>query len=93
MNKADRAYLDAVARDGCLLCAILGTPGTPGEIHHQRTGIGAGRRATHRQTVCLCFEHHRGATGLHGLGRKAFEKRYGITELDLIERTTRSVKQ
>jgi hypothetical protein len=35
--------------------------------------------------IPLCPEHHRGKTGLHGLGTKGFPKYYGYTELDLLE--------
>ena len=42
-------------------------------------------RASHYDTIPLCPEHHRGNSGLHGLGRKAFERRYTITELELLE--------
>jgi hypothetical protein len=37
--------------------------------------------------IGLCREHHRGDTGIHGLGRKAFEKKYELTEEDLLEKT------
>jgi hypothetical protein len=37
--------------------------------------------------IGLCREHHRGDTGIHGLGRKAFEKKYGLTEEDLLAYT------
>jgi hypothetical protein len=33
----------------------------------------------------LCVEHHRGATGLHGLGTKGFSKHYGYDEADLLK--------
>lgn len=46
-----------------------------------------GKRAAHTSGIPLCYEHHRGNTGIHGLGRKAFEREYGITELELIEKT------
>jgi hypothetical protein len=35
--------------------------------------------------IPLCPEHHRGKTGLHGLGTKGFPKHYGYDELDLLE--------
>ena len=76
-----------VAELGCAICRLLGYGITPAEVHHQRTGMGAGKRAIHYQTIPLCPEHHRGATGLHGLGRKAFERTYGVTELELVEQT------
>jgi hypothetical protein len=35
--------------------------------------------------IPLCPEHHRGKTGLHGLGTKGFPKHWGFTELELLE--------
>jgi hypothetical protein len=37
--------------------------------------------------IPLCPEHHRGSTGLHGLGTKGFEKEYGYDEADLLNDT------
>ena len=37
--------------------------------------------------IGLCREHHRGDTGIHGLGRRAFEKAYQVTEEELLEIT------
>ncbi len=89
---AERAYLSRVADLGCILCRRLRYGNTPAEIHHARTGTGAGRRASHYNTIGLCAEHHRGNTGLHGMGRKAFEREYGVTELELVEQTKREAK-
>lgn len=44
-------------------------------------------RASDYLTVPLCPEHHQGATGIHGLGRRAFERTYRLTELDLLAMT------
>lgn len=85
MKKSEREHLNWLAEQGCIICARLGYPGTPAEIHHIRTHTGAGRRASHFDTLPLCPEHHRGNTGIHGLGRKAFERRYGVTELELLD--------
>jgi hypothetical protein len=35
----------------------------------------------------LCAEHHRGNTGVHGLGTKGFVKHYGITQQELLDWT------
>ena len=35
-------------------------------------------------TIPVCVEHHRGASGIHGLGRKGFYARYKVGELDLL---------
>jgi hypothetical protein len=37
--------------------------------------------------IPLCPEHHRGKTGLHGLGTKGFPKHYGYDEADLLNDT------
>lgn len=39
----------------------------------------------------LIADHHRGNVGLHGMGRKAFERHYGVTELELVEQTRRAI--
>lgn len=76
-----------VASLGCVICRMLSLGKTPAEVHHARTGVGAGRRASDFDTIPLCFYHHRGQGGFHSLGRKAFEREYGVTELDLVEKT------
>lgn len=92
MTKAEREHLARVAEIGCILCARLGYPGTPAEVHHIRTHTGAGRRASHFDTVPLCPEHHRGNTGIHGMGRKAFERHYQVTELALLTETNKIIQ-
>lgn len=84
MTKAERAHLSAVAELGCILCARLGTPGTPAEIHHPRDGQGMSQRAPHSEAIGLCAYHHRSSEGFHGLGRRGFEATYGVTERELL---------
>lgn len=88
-TKAERQHMNAQSESGCILCRFLGYGNTPAEIHHIRHGMGAGQRNSHLMTIPLCPEHHRGATGYHGLGRRAFERMYGTTELDLFGMTER----
>lgn len=85
MKKAERAHLSQIAEQGCVLCLHLGYGRTPAEIHHLRSGMGMGQRNNNMNVIPLCPEHHRGNTGFHGLGRRAFERKYGVTELDLLE--------
>lgn len=85
MTREEKQYLDALADLGCAVCRRMGCPGTPAEIHHPREGVGGARRASHWQAIPLCPEHHRGRTGVHGLGTKGFPKRWGFTEADLQE--------
>lgn len=66
-------------------CAVCGAHGV--HVHHIRTGIGMGRRASDLDTIPLCPEHHQGNTGIHGMGRKAWERHIGKTELQLLKET------
>lgn len=77
----EKKWLDKV---GGLPCCVCGKQ--PVELHHIRTNKGMSVRASHYEVLPLCTGCHRGDLGLHGLGRKAFEKKYGITELELLEK-------
>lgn len=76
-----------VASLGCIVCASLGYGSTEAEVHHVREGQGMAQRASGFLSVPLCPEHHRGATGLHGLGERGFERRYRMDEMDLLAKT------
>ena len=80
MNKHDRLYLAKLAGLGCILC------GSPACIHHLRSGMGMGQRNTHDRAIPLCHFHHQGKEGIHTLGTKTWQKKYG-TELELLEKT------
>lgn len=58
---AERRHLNRVAAEGCLVC------GADAEIHHVKVPGRIGNR-DHRFVAPLCPEHHRGNTGIHGLG-------------------------
>ena len=85
----EKKHMSAAAELGCAVCRRMGYEGTPAEIHHKRAGTGAGRRASHMEVIPLCPLHHRGATGLHGLGTKGFAKHWGFDEDDLLKDTQR----
>lgn len=86
-TKAVKQHMGRVADLGCILCRVLGYGQTPAELHHPRRGTGMGQRAPDEDCIPLCPEHHRGNTGLHGLGTKGFTERYGCTEADLLNHT------
>lgn len=90
-TKAEKAHMGRVAELGCAICRMLGYGPTPAEVHHRRTAVGGGKRAPHVDTLPLCPEHHRGNTGLHGMGRKAWERHFGVTEVELIEQTKKAL--
>lgn len=87
MTKAEKAHMSRVAALGCALCRRLGQGETPCELHHIREGQGMSQRASDFLVIGLCPEHHRGASGLHGLGSRGFERRYGVDELGLLAET------
>ena len=84
MKKDEKNALNKIAELGCILCAtILGFEGTPSELHHIRR-YGGKRSAS--PVIPLCPEHHRGNSGVHGLGHKGFANKWGVTEEELLER-------
>lgn len=91
MKKDEKKHLSQVASLGCSVCRRLGFLGTPAEIHHIRAGQGWGR-SSHFDAIPLCPEHHRGRTGVHGLGTKGFVKHYGFTEQELLDEVRELLK-
>lgn len=87
MSAASKRHMGRVAGLGCVICRRLGYGETPAEVHHARDGVGAAQRNSDWMTMPLCPEHHRGASGVHGLGVRAFERTYGTTELELVAET------
>ena len=85
MNKAQKEHYDRVARLGCGVCRSLGydTADVGCEIHHIRR---AGRRDS-SPVIGLCTMHHRGSDGIHGMGRRAWEKKFALTEENLLQQT------
>lgn len=87
-TKAEKEHYAKVANIGCSLCRYLGYGESPPELHHIRR---AGKRSN-APVIPLCPEHHRGNTGIHGLGRKAFEREYKVTEEQLLELTEKLIE-
>ena len=88
-TKDEKNYMARVARLGCILCStVLGYEDSPAEIHHIRR---AGVRAT-SPIIPLCPAHHRGNDGIHGLGRKGFERKWNVTEETLLQKTKQSLE-
>lgn len=80
-TKEQRKHFDRVARIGCILCKKQGYEDSPAVLHHIRR---AGKRSN-APVVPLCVSHHTGDAGIHGLGRKRFEREYSVTEEELLE--------
>ena len=83
-TKAEKEHYAKIAKLGCSLCRYLDYGFTECEIHHIRRF--GGKRAN-APVIGLCPEHHRGNTGVHGLGAKGFEKHYQIGQEELLELT------
>ena len=90
-SKSEKIALNKIAELGCILCSsILGFEGTPAELHHIRR-YGNVRAAS--PVIPLCPEHHRGNSGVHGLGHKGFAAKWGITEEELLERVNQRLRK
>jgi hypothetical protein len=87
MSKEESAFIDRAIEFGCLLTYVkFGIAGTPAEWHHARTGTGGGCRSVHTRGFALAPRFHRNSNeGLHVMGRKAWERHFGVTELDLVD--------
>lgn len=83
MSIASAKHLGNVASAGCVIGnRKLGQCSGRLELHH--VAEGSGERSDYA-TVGLCEEHHRGQSGIHGLGSKAFLRLYKLpTEYHLL---------
>ena len=90
MTKHGKTHtFNKIAELGCILCSeVLGFTGTPSELHHIRRY--GGKRST-SPVIPLCPEHHRGNSGVHGLGAKGFENKWGITQERLLEQVNKKL--
>jgi hypothetical protein len=92
---AERRFAGMLKGLPCVVCKRLGfKPDRHVELHHIAKGSS---RQNNWLMVPLCTDHHRGGSGLHGLGVKAFcalyrvphESEYGLlawTNQDLMEK-------
>ena len=91
MSAASRRWLGMVARVECVLCARMGIPGSPAQVHHLKFGQGASDRASDYLTLALCPEHHQGPSGVHALKERGLYLRYKCSELDLLADTIEAI--
>ena len=82
MSVLSALHLQRVSRCSCVACLVVNEALTrPVEIHH----IESERHPFSDFLVLpLCYEHHRGFTGVHGRHRLGFEKLHGVTQLQLL---------
>ena len=83
MNARD--HMERVASLGCILCMDKGY--VPAEVHH----IGDTADRSDWLTIPLCAEHHRGRSGFHGAGQRAFNRLHKTSELVLLGLTIKAL--
>jgi hypothetical protein len=89
-TKHEKKSFDKIANLGCILCSeVLGFEGSQAELHHVRR-YGNVRSAS--PVLALCPEHHRnGNDSIHRMGVKGFEKKWGISCEELLERQSKKL--
>ena len=88
MTKAEKEQYAKLARLGCILCKqieVRNVEDSPTEMHHIRR---FGGKRSLAPVIPLCAYHHRlGDSAVHQLGHKGFEKYWGFSEMDLLDKT------
>jgi len=77
-TKQERAYMGRVAELGCVICG-----GIP-EIHHNTKNRGYGAKSSNYDIIPLAVRFHRGEEGIHHIGVKTWEAKYGDQD-DLVK--------
>lgn len=73
-NKATKELYEKAVNFGCVVCKLhLGVYTEPC-IHHL-TGAGMGKKSD--KIIPLCHTHHQGIEGIHHIGTKKWEKKFG----------------
>lgn len=67
----------------CIVGQITGQNCPCEELHH----AGEDTERNDWAQVPLCWEHHQGPTGVHGLRRRAFENRYKLSDVKMLALT------
>lgn len=82
----DKKHLQKVRELGCCICGAK-----PAHAHHIREGQGMGQKASDYESIPLCWYHHQGPQGIHHMGTRAWQERYGREE-KLLEVTLAALK-
>jgi hypothetical protein len=72
-----------VAELGCILCAKIGLDNSPACVHH----VFDSAARSDFLVIPLCPTHHQGPLGYHGMGARAFERKYKTSEAELLAMT------
>jgi hypothetical protein len=84
MTNDEKRHKAKLADMACIICErIYGQHAGGGvELHHLRAG-GWGK-GDYKTLIPLCFNHHRGAEGIHTMGTKAWARHFGVSQTDLL---------
>ena len=84
MTNEEKRYKSALAEMACLICERIYGQHSGGDVqlHHLRTG-GWGKSG-YKTLIPLCFNHHTGPEGIHSLGTRAWERRFDVSQKDLL---------
>lgn len=85
-TKSEKEWMSKVASIGCIICRM------PATIHHIRAGMGMGQRNSHYNVLPLCHNHHQGKEGIHTLGTKTWQRKYG-DEKELLKKVKSLVER
>lgn len=69
----------------CIVGFVMGMGCRCEDLHH----AGPADERDDMNQVPLCREHHEGATGVHGLHRREFARRYKLSDLKMLAITRR----
>lgn len=73
-------YKDRLTWLPCIVGHVTGLGCKCEELHH----AGEATERNDWALVPLCKEHHQGATGIHGLHRRAFAARYKLSDVKML---------
>lgn len=83
MSKHESNHMSIVAQVGCVLCRRDTGQKVACHVHH--IAEGSGERSDF-MTAGLCYDHHNGVVGIHGMGVKQFLRLHRLpTEYHLLE--------
>ena len=86
-TRAEQNVYLRLSRIGCILCRqidVRNLDDSPVEMHHIRR---FGGKRSLAPVIPLCAIHHRlGDSAIHNLGHKGFERYWGFSEEDLLEK-------
>lgn len=68
--------LDEIAEEGCCVCNRHYGVWSPACLHHVRR-LATSKKRDKAPVIPLCYHHHQGKEGIHTIGRKTWEEKFG----------------